>query len=84
MWSAPPPGPLLFGQPGDAFVIQQNLSAVGNVEPGEARQQRRFSASRGPDKRDELSRLDREADPAKRPRLVLARVVKSIDDRRRR
>ena len=43
--SAPPPGPVCFGQPGDAFVIQQNLSAVGNVEPREAREQRRFSAS---------------------------------------
>ena len=55
--------------------FDQNLSAVGNVEPSEAREQRRFSASRGPDKRDELSGSTAKLTPRSARVCIVTRVV---------
>jgi hypothetical protein len=79
-----PPGPLGFGQAGDPFVVQHNLSAIGHVEAGEARQQRRLSASRRADERDELARFHRKAHPAKRASRPRARDRSDRDRLRRR
>ena len=68
-----------FVEPGNSFSLKLDLAAVGNVEPGKARKQRGFPASRGPDERYELARPDREADAPQGAGLVVAGVEETID-----